>query len=141
MTQLLTTQLIGHQAYSPFLKSFVLSYTKTFYKERVEWAQELTFTKHENKILKVMVEPFTHGGFRTTQDIECLLKITQRSVIIRCLPVHTFSYGHSYREALDNFKSLLIDYYKHLKARRKTLGKNLLEELEYLETIIMQKIK
>jgi hypothetical protein len=89
------------------------------------------------EIVSVFTLPeFSYKRFTIKERIEVVARITEENVIIRCLPLHIFTYASTVDGALKNFKSLLIDYYRDLKKRKKTLGKNLRQELEYLERIV-----
>lgn len=79
--------------------------------------------------------PFRYKGYKTVEPIEVIVRITQDNVIIRCSRVHIFTYANNYYSALENIKSLLIDYYIHLKKSKKNLARNLVKDLEYLENV------
>jgi len=84
----------------------------------------------------ISLPPFQCGRYRVGDHIGLVVKISEENVIIKSVRPQLFSYADTYYGALENFKSLLVDYYKKLRRRRKTLGANLKCELEYLESII-----
>lgn len=84
----------------------------------------------------INLPPFRCGRYRVGDHIGLVVKTSEENVIIRSVRPQLFSYADTYYGALENFKSLLVDYYKKLRRRRKTLGANLKRDLEYLESII-----
>lgn len=130
MVQVKTTKLGEFEKYSHVLISL-----RVPYKIETDRVESADFPIEEIEVLNL--PPFSHRGFRTQKESQLIIKITQDTTIIRCLPIQLFSYARTYDQALNSFKSLLIDYYTSLKRRKRTLGKNLLRELEYLESIIV----
>lgn len=88
------------------------------------------------RIEALKLQPFSRRGYRTTREIPIVVKVTKDTTIVRASSIQLFTYARTYNQALNDFRYLLIDYYTSLKRRKRTLGKNLAQELAYLDTII-----
>lgn len=124
-----STESLNIVGYSPIYISPEVSYKSPTIRVEAEM-----FPVEE--VIVQTLQTFSHREYETTKEIDIVVRITEENVIIRCLPVRIFTYSDSYYGAIENFKSLLIDYYEDLRKREKTLAKNLLEELKYLKGVI-----
>lgn len=88
------------------------------------------------EVERMNLPPFFYENYRTTKHIPIVVTRSEENVIIDCIPLSIFTYADTYYGAVENFKSLLIDYYNHLQKRKKKLAKNLLADLEYLKEVI-----
>ena len=126
----LSERLTRPQGYCAVLTSFRVPYDNSA--KRVKAG---AFPIEEVETLNLL--PFSRRGYRTTREIAILVRVTKDTTIVRASSINLFAYARSYGQALDSFKSLLIDYYVSLRRRKRTLGKNLLQDLEYLNDIIV----
>lgn len=135
MSRLPSVKETDIEKYGAVLSTVRITYNKSLYEAESATSKSLPIEQVEFRNLR----PFSYRRYRTMKDVELMVRITDRNVIIRCLPLHIFTYADTYYGAIENLKTLLIDYYNDLRKDRKNLAKNLLQDLEYLENLIVAK--